>query len=60
MKLDVDIESTFRFPYMKCIDKQKDITMKQLLTYKHLPMSVGSAKEWAYFQLPLSTGIWKS
>ena len=30
MQLDVDIEPTFRFSYMKCIDKQKDITMKQL------------------------------
>ncbi len=25
MQLDVDIEPTFRFSYMKCIDKQKDI-----------------------------------
>ncbi len=30
MQLDVDIEPTFTFSYMKCIDKQKDITMKQL------------------------------
>ncbi len=30
MQLDVDIEPTFRFSYMKCLDKQKDITMKQL------------------------------
>ncbi len=30
MQLDVDIEPTFRFSYMKCIDEQKDITMKQL------------------------------
>ncbi len=30
MQLDVDIEPTFRFSYMKYIDKQKDITMKQL------------------------------
>ncbi len=27
MQLDVDIEPTFRFSYMKCIDKQKDITI---------------------------------
>ncbi len=25
MQLDVDIESTFRFTYMKCTDKQKEI-----------------------------------
>ena len=30
MQLDVDIEPTFIFSYMKCTDKQKDITMKQL------------------------------
>ena len=30
MQLDVDIEPTFRFTYMKCTEKQKDITMKQL------------------------------
>ncbi len=30
MQLDVDIEPTFRFTYMKCIEKQKDITLKQL------------------------------
>ncbi len=38
MQLDVDIEPTFRFSYMKCIDKQKDITMKQLslIWYKNL------------------------
>ncbi len=24
MQLDVDIEPTFRFKYMKCTDKQKD------------------------------------
>ncbi len=30
MQLDVDIEPTFRFTHMKCKDKQKDITMKQL------------------------------
>ncbi len=29
MQLDVDIEPTFRFTYIKCTDKQKDITMKQ-------------------------------
>ena len=29
MQLDVDIEPTFKFSYMKCIGKQKDITMKQ-------------------------------
>ena len=28
MQLDVDIEPTFTFSYMKCIDKQKYITMK--------------------------------
>ena len=27
MQLDVDIEPTFKFSYMKCTDKQKDITM---------------------------------
>ncbi len=26
MQLDVDIEPTFIFTYMKCTDKQKDIT----------------------------------
>ena len=30
MQLDVDIEPTFRFSYMKCIDKQKNVTMIQL------------------------------
>ncbi len=29
MQFDVDMEPTFRFSYVKCIDKQKDITMKQ-------------------------------
>ncbi len=27
MQLDVDIEPTFRFSYMKYTDKQKDITI---------------------------------
>ncbi len=30
MQLDVDIGPTFRFTYIKCMDKQKDIMMKQL------------------------------
>ena len=34
MQLDVDIAPTFRFTYMKCKDKQKDITMKQLSPIK--------------------------
>ncbi len=35
MQLDVDIEPTFTFSYIKCIDKQKDITMKQLSRIFH-------------------------
>ena len=31
MQLDVDIEPTFRFTYMNCIDKQKGITMKLMV-----------------------------
>ncbi len=34
MKLDADIVPTFRFTHMKCMEKQKDITIKQL-TYLH-------------------------
>ena len=30
MQLDVDIEPTFRFTYMKCTDKQKDTTSYKL------------------------------
>ncbi len=30
MQLDIGVEIIVTFTYMKCIDKQKDITMKQL------------------------------
>ncbi len=46
MQLDVDIEPTFGFSYMETIDKQKDITMKQLshtfvLMLRHLEKTYG-------------------
>ena len=28
MQLDIDIEPTFRFTYMKCIDKQKGFVLR--------------------------------
>ncbi len=40
MQLDVDIEPTFRFTYMKWTDKQKDITVKQYFLSYELMSSV--------------------